>query len=165
VGLWLGLTLLTNPVQGLGCMNVNKLDPLPATAFGGTPNFVTPTGTFVYYEQLGGTNSGIYFATDTVYNVIFGWTGEGVILVDCPGAWVKATIEKVIPTKNTVTHYIYSHTHQDHNNCGNLFTNATFMDMSIVKFICRKRMTLNVLSLLSVSPPTILFRLELKLSI
>jgi len=127
VGLWLGLTLLTNPVQGIGCINVNSLDPVLNSAFGGTPNYVTPTGTHVYYEQLGGANSGIYFATDTIYNVIFAWTGEGVILVDCPGAWTKATIEKVIPTKNTVTHYIYSHTHQDHNNCGNLYTNATFI--------------------------------------
>jgi glyoxylase-like metal-dependent hydrolase (beta-lactamase superfamily II) len=52
-------------------------------------------------------------------------TSSSVVVVDCPGGWVKDAIDFVSGGK-TVSHYIYSHSHSDHNaNCGALFPSST----------------------------------------
>ena len=82
--------------------------PLPETATGPQVDF--SKGYMV--EEI---KDGLYWVTDGAYQAMFLTTGEGVIAVDAPPSigenYLKAIAEV---TDESVTHVIYSHTHNDH---------------------------------------------------
>ena len=89
--------------------------PLPETSKG--PQIDFSKGYFV--EEI---KDGLYWVTDGAYNTMFLTTGQGVIAVDAPPSigenYLKAIAEV---TEESVTHVIYSHTHNDHVGSMNIF--------------------------------------------
>jgi len=65
---------------------------------------------------------GLYWVTDGAYNTMFLTTGQGVIAVDAPpsiGQNYLSAIAEV--TEESITHVIYSHTHNDHIGSASIF--------------------------------------------
>jgi glyoxylase-like metal-dependent hydrolase (beta-lactamase superfamily II) len=74
-------------------------------------------------------SDGLYWVTEGAYQGMFLVTGEGVIVVDAPPSigenYLKA-IEEV--TDESITHVIYSHSHNDHIGAASMFPeNATII--------------------------------------
>jgi hypothetical protein len=67
-------------------------------------------------------SDGLYWVTEGAYQGMFLVTGEGVIVVDAPPSigenYLKA-IEEV--TDESITHVIYSHSHNDHIGAASMF--------------------------------------------
>ena len=82
--------------------------PLPETTMG--PQIDYSKGYLV--EEI---KDGLYWVTEGAYQAMFLTTGEGVIAIDAPPSigenYLKAITEV---TDESITHVIYSHTHNDH---------------------------------------------------
>jgi glyoxylase-like metal-dependent hydrolase (beta-lactamase superfamily II) len=93
--------------------------PLPETTMG--PQIDYSKGYLV--EEI---KDGLYWVTDGAYQAMFLTTGEGVIAVDAPPSigenYLKAIAEV---TDESVTHVIYSHTHNDHVGSMSIFPEDT----------------------------------------
>ena len=91
--------------------------PLPDTAMGLQIDY--SKGYLV--EEI---KDGLYWVTDGAYQAMFLTTGKGVIAVDAPPSigenYLKAIAEV---TDESVTHVIYSHTHNDHVGSMSMFPN------------------------------------------
>ncbi len=75
-----------------------------------------------YLEEIG---NGVYFLVGITHNTMFLTTGEGVIVVDAPlnlDEYYLNAIAEV--TDEPVTHFIYSHSHRDHNVNANIFSDV-----------------------------------------
>ena len=72
---------------------------------------------------------GLYWITDGAYQAMFLTTGEGVIVVDAPPSIGQNIISAIIETTDeTITHVVYSHTHNDHIGAASIYpTNATII--------------------------------------
>jgi len=102
-----------------------KILPIPPQALGPAPNVKTASGQMIVVQEIV-AGTGVFWVYDGVgYHNMFMVSDMGVIVVDCPGLYVLDAIKSV--TSTPVTHYIYSHTHKDHNNCGAVFPNATYI--------------------------------------
>lgn len=99
----------------LGAVDAPCGAPLPPAAEGVA---IDPAkGYFV--EEI---DSGLYWVTEGVYQMMFLTTGEGVVVVDAPptiGPNILAAIAEV--TDEPITHVIYSHSHADHIGAAGLY--------------------------------------------
>jgi len=83
----------------------------------------------------------LYWVTDGAYNTMFLTTGQGVIAVDAPPSigenYLKAIAEV---TEESVTHMIYSHTHNDHVGSTSMFPDdVTFISHQEIADTLAKR--------------------------
>jgi glyoxylase-like metal-dependent hydrolase (beta-lactamase superfamily II) len=63
-------------------------------------------------QELG---TGLYMVTDNVYQSMFMVYENGVVVVDAPPPYAKHIREAIAQvTDKTITHLVYSHSHQDH---------------------------------------------------
>lgn len=89
--------------------------PIPKEALG--PAVDPGKGYFV--QEI---RDGLYWVTDSVYQVMFLTTGQGVVAIDAPPQlgekYLKAIAEV---TDKPVTHVIYSHSHKDHIGAASMF--------------------------------------------
>ncbi|MGI9567409.1 MAG: MBL fold metallo-hydrolase [Nitrosopumilus sp.] len=89
--------------------------PLPETAKG--PQIDHSKGYLV--EEI---KDGLYWITDGAYQAMFLTTGEGVIVVDAPPSIGQNILSAIAETTDeSITHVIYSHTHNDHIGAANLY--------------------------------------------
>jgi glyoxylase-like metal-dependent hydrolase (beta-lactamase superfamily II) len=69
----------------------------------------------------------LYYVTDGVYQSAFLATGDGVVVFDAPpsiGGNLRRAVDQVAAADgvpNTVTHFVYSHHHDDHGGAASLF--------------------------------------------
>ena len=93
--------------------------PIPPSALGPALN---EQG---YY--VGRVERNLFWVTDSVYNCAFLATRDGVVLFDAPpsiGGNLRRAIDQIAAAEgvpNTVTHFVYSHHHADHNSAAFLF--------------------------------------------
>ena len=100
------------PVAAADATSLPAYAPVPAEAFGPTPN---SDGYFV-----GQIDGDLYWVTDSIYQAMFLTTRAGVVVVDAPptiGHNLLRAIDSVTrmsgrPSK--ITHLVYSHSHADH---------------------------------------------------
>jgi len=89
--------------------------PLPETANG--PQIDYSKGYLV--EEI---RDGLYWVTDGAYNTMFLTTGQGVIVVDAPPSIGQNYLNAIAEvTDESITHVIYSHTHNDHIGSASIF--------------------------------------------
>ncbi len=89
--------------------------PLPETAKG--PQIDYSKGYLV--EEI---RDGLYWVTDGAYNTMFLTTGQGVIVVDAPPSIGENYLNAIAEvTDESITHVIYSHTHNDHIGSASIF--------------------------------------------
>ncbi len=96
--------------------------PIPPSAFGPALN-----------EQgyhVGRVERNLFWVTDGVYNSAFLATSDGVVVFDAPpsiGGNLQRAVDEIAAAEgvsNTVTHFVYSHHHADHNGAAFLFDNV-----------------------------------------
>lgn len=88
--------------------------PIPATAVGPV---IPPTG--YYVQPLG---KGAYAVLDGSYQSVFFVSNKGVIVVDCPPTLGHNLLYAIGNTTSIpVTHFVYTHSHADHNGGAFLF--------------------------------------------
>jgi len=89
--------------------------PLPETAKG--PQIDYSKGYLV--EEI---RDELYWVTDGAYNTMFLTTGQGVIVVDAPPSIGENYLNAIAEvTDESITHVIYSHTHNDHIGSASIF--------------------------------------------
>jgi glyoxylase-like metal-dependent hydrolase (beta-lactamase superfamily II) len=93
--------------------------PIPRSVFGPALN---DQG---YY--VGRVERNLYWVTDGVYQAAFLATRDGVVLFDAPpsiGGNLRRAVDEITAAEgvpSTVTHFVYSHHHADHNGAAFLF--------------------------------------------
>jgi glyoxylase-like metal-dependent hydrolase (beta-lactamase superfamily II) len=113
---------VTSPADRGSTVDQPEYAPIPPSARGVTPN---AQGYFV-----GSVERNLYWVTDGVYQAAFLATKDGVVLFDAPpsiGNNIRRAIDEVAAAEgvsNTVTHFVYSHHHADHNGAAFLFDNV-----------------------------------------
>lgn len=93
----------------------NDFAPVPSSAY--DPDVDLSMG--YYVAEI---SDGLYWVTEGAYQMMFLTTGEGVIVVDAPptiGENILNAIASV--TDESITHVIYSHTHNDHISAAGLY--------------------------------------------
>ncbi|WP_435197089.1 MBL fold metallo-hydrolase [Natronomonas sp. EA1] len=113
-----GATALLAGCSGAGVQR--EFDPIPGNAQGPA---IPETGYLV--DQIGPR---LHVIMDGTYQVVFLDTDEGVVLLDAPpslGDKIQQGIAEV--TDRPVTHFIYSHAHNDHVGNAAAFAGATYI--------------------------------------
>jgi glyoxylase-like metal-dependent hydrolase (beta-lactamase superfamily II) len=110
---------VTSPASGPGAAGLPDYAPIPQSALGPALN---EQG---YY--VGRVERNLYYVTDGVYQSAFLATGDGVVVFDAPpsiGGNLRRAVDQVAAAEgvpNTVTHFVYSHHHDDHGGAASLF--------------------------------------------
>jgi glyoxylase-like metal-dependent hydrolase (beta-lactamase superfamily II) len=110
---------VTSPDSGPGAAGLPDYAPIPQSALGPALN---EQG---YY--VGRVERNLYYVTDGVYQSAFLATGDGVVVFDAPpsiGGNLRRAVDQVTAAEgvpNTVTHFVYSHHHDDHGGAASLF--------------------------------------------
>jgi glyoxylase-like metal-dependent hydrolase (beta-lactamase superfamily II) len=110
---------VTSPASGPGAAGLPDYAPIPQSALGPALN---EQG---YY--VGRVERNLYYVTDGVYQSAFLATGDGVVVFDAPpsiGGNLRRAVDQVAAADgvpNTVTHFVYSHHHDDHGGAASLF--------------------------------------------
>jgi glyoxylase-like metal-dependent hydrolase (beta-lactamase superfamily II) len=111
---------VTSPASGAtGAPDLPDYAPIPRSALGPALN---EQG---YY--VGRVERNLYYVTDGVYQAAFLTTQDGVVLFDAPpsiGHNLRRAIDEIASANgvtNRVTHFVYSHHHDDHGGAASIF--------------------------------------------
>jgi glyoxylase-like metal-dependent hydrolase (beta-lactamase superfamily II) len=110
---------VTSPASGPSAADLPDYAPIPQSALGPALN---DQG---YY--VGRVERNLYYVTDGVYQSAFLTTRDGVVVFDAPpsiGGNIRRAVDEIAAANgvpNTVTHFVYSHHHDDHGGAASLF--------------------------------------------
>jgi glyoxylase-like metal-dependent hydrolase (beta-lactamase superfamily II) len=110
---------VTSPASGASTADLPDYAPIPPSALGPALNGQG--------YHVGRVERNLYWVTDGVYQSAFLTTLDGVVVFDAPpsiGNNIRRAIDEVTAADglpNTVTHFVYSHHHADHNGAAFLF--------------------------------------------
>lgn len=110
---------MTSTASGTSAAELPDYAPIPPSALGPSLN---EQG---YY--VGRVERNLFWVTDGTYQAAFLATPDGVVLFDAPptiGHNLRRAVDEITAaegTTNTVTHFVYSHHHDDHAGAASLF--------------------------------------------
>jgi glyoxylase-like metal-dependent hydrolase (beta-lactamase superfamily II) len=110
---------VTSPASSPSAADLPDYAPIPQSALGPALN---DQG---YY--VGQVQRNLYYVTDGVYQSAFLTTRDGVVVFDAPptiGGNLRRAVDEIAAAngvRNTVTHFVYSHHHDDHGGAASLF--------------------------------------------
>jgi glyoxylase-like metal-dependent hydrolase (beta-lactamase superfamily II) len=110
---------VTSPASSPSAADLPDYAPIPQSALGPALN---DQG---YY--VGQVERNLYYVTDGVYQSAFLTTRDGVVVFDAPptiGGNLRRAVDEIAAAngvRNTVTHFVYSHHHDDHGGAASLF--------------------------------------------
>eukprot|EP01098_Paradermamoeba_levis_P003473 TRINITY_DN1577_c0_g5_i2.p1 TRINITY_DN1577_c0_g5~~TRINITY_DN1577_c0_g5_i2.p1 ORF type:complete len:396 (-),score=152.42 TRINITY_DN1577_c0_g5_i2:56-1243(-) len=89
-----------------------------------------------------GSGSGVWFVSDSAYNSAVIDIGSSLVVVDAPPTYSEARLRSAlsfIGGNKTVSHFIYSHTHNDHVGLAGLFAStATYISHPITSDLVKR---------------------------
>jgi len=126
----------------MGFKDPSTYDPIPSNAYPATQR---SDGMSVV--ELG-TGSGIWFVSDSAYNSAVVDIGSTLVVIDAPPTYSEARMRSVLSAiggNKTVSHFIYSHTHNDHVGLAGLFaSSATYISHPLTQGLVMRNSKLPV---------------------
>jgi len=107
----------------MGFNDVSAYAPIPSNSL---PLPARPDGMIL--QELG-QGSGVWFVSDSAYTSAIIDIGDSVVVVDAPPTYSEQRLKAVVSTvagNRPVSHFIFSHTHNDHVGLASTFSGATF---------------------------------------